>query len=203
MSSAAAPSVRHWQIVGGSAAATPIDQGQHELWTLLGSEDTTIELVLDDDYAIIFKVGNTGDMQAAGDFQMQYEVNGAGGMVDVNATSSNVRTAASGDTEDTTSTSERLSTSAETYITSVLDEVDGLIGQNCAGHEEHEFYFTFNLRGAELTEGGESIELRLTTGGADFDHTAVEPILITLPSFAEPPSAYTPVEQLTHRKRAA
>jgi hypothetical protein len=180
----------------------PIDQASHELWTLLGSEDTTIELELDEDYAIIFKVGNTGDMQAAGDMQFQYEVNGAGGMVDVNATSSNLRSAASGDTEDATSATERLGTSAESFTSSVLDEVDGLIATNITGHEEFELYFTFNLRSAELTEGGESIELRLTTGGADFDHTAVEPILITLPSFAEPPPAYIPVQQLTHRNRS-
>ena len=193
MSSPAAPSVRHWQIVGGSGEAVPIDQGSHELWTLIGSEDTTIELVLDEDYAIILKVGNTGQMSASGDFQLQYEVNGAGGFADVNATSSNLRSAASGDTDAATSTSERLSTSSETFQNSVLDEVDGLIGTNVSGGNEHEFYITFNLRGAELTAGGESIELRLTTGGGTFDHTAVEPILITLPALAEPPGAYQPV----------
>ena len=193
MSSPAAPSVRHWQIVGGSAAAQPITGGAHEAWTLLGSEDTTIELVLDDDYAIILKVGNSGEMSASGDYQLQYEVDGAGGFADVNATSSNLRSAASGDTENATATDERLSTSAQTYIGSVLDEVEGLIGTNIGGGNEFEFYFTFNLRGAELTAGAESIELRLTTGGVTFDHTAVSPILITLPALAEPPAAYLPL----------
>ena len=193
MSSPAAPSVRHWQIVGGSAAAQPITGGAHEAWTLIGAEDTTIELVLDDDYAIIFKVGNTGQMQSAGDFQLQYEVNATGGFAAVNATSSNLRSAASGDTDDATSATERLSTSAQTFTLSTLDEVDGLNAANVGGGEELEFYFTFNLRGLDLTAGAESIELRITTGGATFDHTAVEPILITLPALSVPPGAYLPV----------
>ncbi len=179
MSSAAAPSIRHWQICGGSGS-NPISGGAHESYDLLGTVDTTIELEVDVGYCIIFKAGNTGDMQSAGDFQLQYEKNSTGGFVDVNATSSNLRTVATGDTEDATSTTERLGTSSETFINSVLDEVEGLIAANLAGHEELELYFAFEIRSADTT-GGDTFELRITTGGATFDHTAVEPIDVTIP----------------------
>ncbi len=162
MSSAANPTVRHYRF------CTPITGAAHEAYSLVGSEDTSFELSLDTDYCIIIKVGNDGDMSAAGDFQLQVEID-VGGFNDVNATSSNFRSAASGDTEDATSTTERLGTSAETFQTSVLDEVQGLIGQNVGGHDEYEFYFAFNVRSAELS-GGESVEFRLTTGGSTFTH---------------------------------
>ncbi len=183
MSTDAAPSVRHWQLCGGNGA-NPISGAAHEAYTLLGSEDTTIEAELDLGYCIIFKCGNTGDMQAAGDFQVQVDINGAASWNDVSASSSNVRTVATGDSEDATSTTERLGTSAETFQTSVLDEVEGLIGTNLSGHNEFEFYFAFEFRSADLTAGEETLEFRLTTGGATFPHTAVEPIDITLPALS-------------------
>ena len=181
MSSAAAPSVRHWQLCGGNGA-NPISGSAHESYTLLGTEDTTIEAELDLGYCIILKVGNTGDMAANGDYQLQIEVNGTGGFANVDAGSSNVRVVATGDSDDATSTTERLGTSAETFQTSVLDEGDGLQVTNVSGHNEHEFYFAFEFRSADLTAGEETIEFRLTTGGSTFDHTAVEPIDITLPA---------------------
>ena len=187
MSTAAAPSVRHWQIV------SPITGAAHEAYTLLGSEDTTIELALDTDYAVIMKVGNTGDMAANGDWQLQYEKNGAGGFFDVNASSSNLRSAASGDADNATSGTERLATSAETFVNSTLDEGDGLQLGNVAGSSEKELYFTFNTRSAELTAGSETLELRLTTGGATFDHAAVEPIDITFPALAADPLLEPPL----------
>jgi len=183
MSSDAAPSVRHWQLCGGGGA-NPISGAAHEAYTLLGTVDTTIEAELDLGYCIIFKVGNTGDMASNGDFQVQVDINGAASWNDVNASSSNVRTVATGDTDDATSTTERLGTSAETFQTSVLDEVDGLQITNVTGHNEWEFYFAFEFRSADLTAGEETIEFRLTTGGATFPHTAVEPIDITLPALA-------------------
>ncbi len=180
MSSAANPSVRHYRF------CTPITGAAHEAYALVGSEDTSFEITLDTDYCIILKVGNTGDMSSAGDFQLQYNVDGAG-WNDVNATSSNVRSAASGDTEDATSTTERLGTSAETFQTSVLDEVEGLIGTNLGGHDEYEFYFAINFRSAELG-GGESIEFRLLTGGSTFTHSVTPTATVPAGAIAASPA---------------
>lgn len=162
MSSPSTPTVRHYRFCG------PITGAAHEAYVLLGTEDVSFETELDTDYCIIVKVGNTGDMNQTGDFQLEVEIDG-GGFNPVNATSSNFRSTASGDTEDATSTTERLGTSAETFITSVLDEVEGLIATNVNGHEEQEFYFAFNVRSAELS-GGESVEFRLLSGGSTFPH---------------------------------
>ena len=180
MSSPAAPSVRHYQFV------TPITGAAHEAYVLVGAEDTDFSLKFDTDYAIIVKVGNTGEMSASGDYQLQVQIDG-GGFNDVNASSSNFRSAASGDTEDATSTTERLSTSAETFQTSVLDEVEGLIGTNITGGNEHEFYFCFNVRSAELSLTGHIIEFRLTTATATFPHD-----LQLFAHIDQPVTAYTP-----------
>ncbi len=185
MSTDANPTVRHYRF------CTPITGAAHEAYTLVGSEDTSFEITLDTDYCIIIKTGNDGDMSASGDYQVQIDIDGAASWNDVNATSSNVRSTASGDTDGATSTTERLGTSAETFTNSVLDEVDGLIGTNLGGHIEDEFYFAINFRSAELS-GGESIEFRLTTGGSTFTHNvtltatvAVPPSVFPYASFAQ------------------
>jgi hypothetical protein len=181
MATPAAPTVRHYQFV------TPIIGAAHEAYVLIGAEDASIDLQFDTDYAIIIKVGNTGEMAANGDFQLQVQIDG-GGFNNVDATSSNFRSAVSGDTDAATSTTERLSTSAETFINSVLDDVDGLTSTNVSAAQEFEFYFTFNVRSAELSRNRHDIEFRLTTGGVTFPHN--------LQLFASTPApfmAYTPV----------
>ena len=163
MSASANPTVRHYRFCG------PITGAAHEAYVLLGTEDVSFELELDTDYCIIIKVGNDGDMTAGGTWQLQVEIDGAGGFADVNAASSNFRSTDSGDVDAATSATERLGTSAETFSNSELEEVDGAIGTNVGGGTEYAFYFAFNVRSAELS-GGESVEFRLTTGGATFTH---------------------------------
>ena len=94
MSSAANPSVRHYRFM------TPITGAAHEAYTEVGSDDTSFEITLDTGYCVNLKIGNTGDMAANGDYQLQYDVNDSGSWNDVNASSSNVRVAVTGDTDD-------------------------------------------------------------------------------------------------------
>lgn len=192
MSSAANPTVRHYRL------CTPITGAAHEAYVLVGSEDTSFEITLDQDYCIILKVGNDGDMAANGDFQLQIDIDDAASWNDVNAASSNVRVAASGDADDATSATERLGTSAEAFQTSVLDELDGLTITGVGGHEEYEFYYAINFRSAELS-GGESIKFRLLTGGATFTHNVTP--TITVPT-AEPVFPYHIVKQKRRDMRA-
>ncbi len=131
MSTAANPSVRHYRFM------TPITGGAHEAYVEVGADDTPFEITLDTDYCINVKVGNTGDMSSSGDFQLQYDIDDAASWNPVNATSSNVRVAVTGDTDAATSTTERLPTSAETFHTSVLDDVDGLTGTNLGVPDEY------------------------------------------------------------------
>ena len=155
MSTPANLRVHDWQF------ATPITGGAHEAWPLVGTLSTSYEGAVDTDYAVIFKLGNTGEMADNDDYQLQYDINASETWNNVNATSSFVRSAASGDTDDATSTTERLPViSGTTYDLSNLDEVDGLQIQNIGGLDSHEFYFTFNTRSAELS-GGDSIRFRL------------------------------------------
>jgi hypothetical protein len=189
MSTDAAPSVRHYQFV------TPITGAAHEAYALVGIEDQLFELALDTDYCIIVKVGNTGDMNATGDFQLQVQIDG-GGFNNVDATSSNIRTTGTGDIDDATSVTERLSTSAETFTGSVLDEGDGIITTACPGHQEFEHYYAFNVRSAELSATGHLLEFRLLRVGATFPHD--------LQLFAKTPApmpAYTPVPTFKQRFR--
>jgi hypothetical protein len=157
MSTAANPEVHHYRF------ATPITGSAHESYTLVGTEDQSFEITLDADYCLIMKIGNDGDMAANLDYQLQYDIDDAGSWAPVNATSSNVRVAASGDTDGATSTSERLGTiSGHTYQTSVLEEVDGLIPDNIVNLQSFEFYYAITFRSADLS-GGETIKFRLAT----------------------------------------
>lgn len=182
MSSPANPTVRHYRFCG------PITGAAHEAYVLLGTEDVSFELDLDTDYCIIVKVGNDGDMSAQGVFQLEVEVDG-GGFNPVDDVSSNIRSTDSGDVDQAISTTERLGTSAETFINSVLDEVDGATRTNVGAGEEYEFYFAFNVRSAELS-GGESLEFRLLTGGATFTHTVT--LNATIAAGAQGPISASP-----------
>lgn len=151
--------------------ATPITGAAHEAYTLVGSEDTSFEIVLDDDYCIIVKLGNDGGAGTLSSYQLEYNVDGAG-WNDVNATSSNVRAVDSGDTDNATSTTERLTTSARTFDTSRLDDSNGSIAiYILPADEETELYFAITFRSADLS-GGESIDFRLSaTDTITFDIT--------------------------------
>ena len=145
--------------------ASPITDLDHENWPLVGTVDNSFEVTLDTDYAIIIKIGNTGDMPENGDLQLQYNVDGAG-WNDVNSTSSNVRTTGSGDADGQTSATERLTTSARTFGTSEVDDVEGLNVSGITGGGDNEYYYAITFRSAELG-GGETITFKLVIGGSD------------------------------------
>jgi len=185
MSSAANVFERHYQLV------TPVTGAAHESYSLVGSEDTSFEVTLDTDYCLIMSLENTGDMAENGDFQLQYDVNG-GGFNNVDASSSNVRTAATGDTDDATSGTQQLSNNTETFVASFLDEGDGLQVANMPGHETNEYYFGIVFRSADLTAGSETITFRLLTGGSDSNTHSVVPTF-TAPALAAAPLLEPPL----------
>jgi len=137
---------------------TPITGAAHEAYTLVGSEDTSFEIVLDDDYCLIIKWGNDGNT-ASVDARLQYNVDGAGWNA-VNGSSSNVRTVDSGDTDGATSGTERLTTSARTFAFTSLDEVDGELTFSGVTFSDIENYYAITFRSADLS-GGETITFRM------------------------------------------
>ena len=189
MSSAANPDLVHYRF------CTPITGGAHEAYTLVGTEDNSYEITLDSDYCLIVKVTNDGDMSATGDFQLQYDVDG-GGFNNVNATSSNVRSAASGDTDGATANTERLTSHSTQFIGSELDEVDALFATNLTGGVNREFYFAINFRSAELS-GGETITFQLLTGGSAFPTAHDVTPTATVPAAADPNTSELPSTSLT------
>lgn len=177
---------RHWRL------CTPITGAAHEAYILVGTEDVSFEITLDTDYCLIIKLENTGDMSQAGDFQLQYNVDAAG-FNDVNASSSNVRTVDSGDADNASSTTERLTAVSETFSESMLDDVDGLQGRNMSGHESAEYYYAINFRSAELS-GGETIIFQLLAGGSDTNtHSEVPTVTVPVVGITRSP----PVGSLT------
>lgn len=162
--------------------ATPITGPAHEAWTLVGTEDVSHEIVLDDDYALIVKLANDGSNTVIFlSYQLEYSVNG-GAWADVDASSSNVRVAISGDTDTATSTTERLTTSARTFVNSLLDDVNGNIFFTTAfnNDNEYEFYYAITFRSADLS-GGETVTFRITSPtnsiAEDITPTATVPAL--------------------------
>ena len=160
--------------------ATPITGADHEAYPLVGSEDASFEIVLDVDYCLIVKLGNDGADAAFQEFQLEYNVDGAG-WNDVNAASLNVRTVASGDFDNSTSSTERLTASARTFDVSALDEADGKsLLKILASDEEIEFYYAITFRSADLS-GGEVITFRVTA--------PVNPVTLDITPTATVPSA--------------
>ena len=165
MSSAANLTVTRYRICGGGGAA-PISGAAHEAYTLLGTESTAgFEITEDLGYCLIVKVENTGDMNWTTDMQLQFDLDGAESWVNVDATSSGIEVLATGDTDAATATTERLTADTETFDTSEVEEVDGLIATNVAGHSTRELYFALQFISAELS-GGETVTFRLNSGGA-------------------------------------
>lgn len=162
MSTAANPDVVHFRWADDDNAA-------HESCTLLGSEDTGLEIPnLGTAFLLIVKIHNDGDMSASGDYRLQYNKDAAG-WNDVNAASSNIRTIAGQDTDGATGATERLTATAETFQTSVFDDGDSLIATNVGGGDDYEFYYSIEFRSAD-NSGGESYEFRVLSGGSTITH---------------------------------
>jgi len=142
--------------------ATPITGAAHEAWTLVGSEDTSFEIVLDDDYALIVKLGNDGSASGFQGWQLEYNVDG-GGWNAVIDSSSNVRLTASGDVDGALSGTERLTASARTFQASILEEFGGAALSSISNADSDvERYYAITFRSVDLS-GGESIQFRVTT----------------------------------------
>lgn len=156
--------------------ATPITGAAHEAWALVGTEDTSFEVTLDEDYALILKIVNNGGLDAPNQFyQLECNVDSAG-WNDVTAASSNVRVVGSGDTDNAQSSTERLTTSGNAFQGTILDEVDGTVGGVIQGDSDREIYYAITFRSADLS-GGESILLRAYAATfATYDITAAATI---------------------------
>jgi hypothetical protein len=147
--------------------ATPITGSAHESWTLVGTEDNSYEVTLDSNYALIVKVGSGLTAVPTEDYQLEYNVDGAG-WNDVNGSSSNVRTVDSGDVDQAVSSTERLTTSSRTFANSRLDEANGAVNYTLPGDRDLELYYAITFRSADLS-GGESITFRITLTSAATD----------------------------------
>lgn len=145
---------------------TPTTGAAHESYTLVGTEDVSFEIAtsqLDVTHCLIIKIGNdgTGGSGSTEDWQLEYNVDG-GGWNDVNGSSSNVRSALTGDTDGAVSTTGRLTSSGRIFGFSLLDEVNGLVeNRQLSGSVEDEYYWGIRFRSADLS-GGESITFRVT-----------------------------------------
>lgn len=164
MSAPATYLVSHWRF------ATPVTGAAHEAWPLVGTEDTILDNPTEDTgYAIIFKNGNSGDMsQGTQTITLQYRVDTGGGFgswTNVSTSSSYVRTTASGDIENATSTTERLTATSRTFDESILDEATGTLVHNCGGGDDGELYFSILFRSADINES-DKIQLILNGSSA-------------------------------------
>jgi len=139
---------------------TPVTGAAHEAWNIIGSPNFPQVVALDTGYALIVKIGNTGAASSSQTYQLEYNVEGAG-WNDVNGSSANVRAFASGDVDDATSTTERLTSSSRTFANSILDEVNGAIDLAAGAISDNELYFSIEFRSADLS-GNERIEFRVT-----------------------------------------
>ncbi len=165
MSSIANPDIAHYRWADD-------DNASHELCAFIADEDTSYEVPLADrgtSHLLVVKIHNDGDMAANGDFQLQYEKNSTGGFSDVNATSSNVRTIAGQDTDNATSSTERLTATAQTFVFSTFEDGDSLNAKNIGGGDDCEYYYSIEFRTAD-NSGGESYEFRVLHGGATMTH---------------------------------
>lgn len=122
---------------------------------------------VDTNYRIRFN-GTTGGM--AGNLTPQLEYNLAGaGWLDVNATSSVVRTFASGVVGDGTSTTEQLNQGG-TFVGGEFEGGDGLAAQlsGVSPGDEGEWEFCYQIRSVDVSDG-QDIELKITEAGSDWD----------------------------------
>lgn len=180
---------------------TDDDNAAHELTTFAAAEDTALDVdestELDIGFNLIVKLGNEGAATQVDNFQLQYNKNG-GGWNDVNASSLNVRSFNGLDTDGATSAVERLTTTPETYIGSVYDEVDGLITTDIPDGDGYELYFCVTFRSADVVSG-DSIQFRILEGANTITQDVTPTANITggggpPPPFPPPAPARDPVK---------
>jgi hypothetical protein len=146
----------------GAVYSDGTESGSAELWK---TGDTVIEVNLDTIYLIRLDYEETAGNNHAGTIQLEYNVDGAG-WNPVNASSSNVRSAATANIADNAVTTDRLTVGdTQTFTAGTFDEVDGAAQGPNAGNlnnESTEMLYSVQFRSAELS-GGENVEFRITT----------------------------------------
>ncbi len=109
-----------------------------------------------------------------GDITPQLEYNlASAGWVDVNATSSVVRSSASPNVADNATITEQLAQGkdfvANTTPNGGFDEVDGIVSsQSLATTEESECEFCYQIRSADVVDA-QTLQLKITQAGSDFN----------------------------------
>ncbi len=171
------------------------DNTDVNLQTLLGSEDTRLVIELDTTYVVRFKMAVTGMAVNNGNWQLEYNVDGAG-WNSVTTTSSNVRAVAGQPTDGDQCSTERLTNDGGTFITTGPYEESGVTPNYSLLVGETELAYSIQFRSADLTAGNENIDLRITFGAQSITHNEVD--VAQAPAAATPMAAYTPVPTLKH-----
>lgn len=176
-----------WPIAGGTAAV--FDQDSFRFRDDDGSETTATFLQLAN---IDIAVGDRGTtdkgfdtniryrvliQETAGGMgnnhrpQLQYDLNGANSWIDVNATSSTVRSSISGNFAEGDDTTQQIG--AGTFISpnNGMDEDEGLAGEamdmDFAGNDECEAEYSFQVRSADVNDL-DTLDLRVVNAGAAY-----------------------------------
>jgi len=160
-----------------------VDEADNNTAELLGTEDVSNNsLDLDQTYYIRIHVTNTGGMSANNvAYRLEYNVDGAG-WNDVTVTSGNVRALGGPDADGDPCSTELLTNDGGTFVSSGLYEESGITPNITLNpSEEMELCYSFQFRSAELSAGGENIDLRITDDGAIIDNYDVT-IEATMPS---------------------
>lgn len=145
------------------------DDGNETTATWKAAQNTAWVQPVDVNFRVRFKVQNDTAAISNLDVKLQYNKNGAG-WVDVNATSSVVRSSASANVADQANLTEQLTGGTGTFIGATsFDEVNGSCGGNSldvtsTGKFEHEF--CVQVRSADVV-GGDVIQLRTINDDAE------------------------------------
>ena len=158
---------------------------------IIGSIDNDISRGVDDTFQIRIEVNVTG-MAANVQGQLRYQLNGSGGYIEVNATSSVIRSSAGAVTEDEDTTS-RLS-GPLAFVSGFVDEVDGImlnsVNVDNSPAEETEFLWSITIRSGDVVDT-DFIDLRCYHATAALESYSITPrITVTVGSAIAPLAAH-------------
>lgn len=156
------------------------DDGDEDGATWKGAENVNPSvLLLDQNHRLRFIVDETGGVVAVNDLQLQlqYRKNGAS-YTNVNSSSTNVRSALSGQFIEEAATTRQLTGGTGTFVAGAMDEAEGLAGEgnqiDLAAGNLTEVEYCFQLRSADLADN-DVIDFRLVRAGgillASYDQT--------------------------------
>jgi hypothetical protein len=143
------------------------DNADLELATSKASINVGWIQAVDENFRIRFLIQETGgNPEDDIELQLQYELNATGGFVNVNATSSVVRSSASPEFVDEDDTAQLIGSG--TFVVGNADEVDGLTGTDLnidfGGSDETEVVFCVQIRAVDVVDN-DTIQLRVVDGG--------------------------------------